>query len=313
MKRIGFYHSVDPDGWCSGALLHKYFELDGQTGVHEGVEVKGIEIYGMDYDYEFPWDKIDKETEVWMVDFSLSGKDMARLKEECFDLIWFDHHAPRLKEVEELGLKIAGLQSADAAGCDLLWSFLYPGEENRAVYLIGRYDIWKWHDVPGALEFNVGLRTRECINDPTSPIWRTLLGKDSYYRDMEIAKLTELGEQLLDYRNQGWWLYAKGHTFRTEFYALESMKNYSVGACNTDSVNSQFFDGLAMQERFPDVDFFVTFAWKRGQWRLGLWKPEWLDNDIHCGEIAQKFGGGGHPGAAGFYRTEELGLPFELK
>jgi len=114
-----------------------------------------------------------------------------------------------------------------------------------------------------------------------------------------------------------WWTYAKGHTFKTVLTVQRECDdcpvNYSVGACNTDSVNSQFFDGPAMQERFPDVAFFVTFAWKRGQWRLGLWKPDWLKNNIHCGEIAKTFGGGGHPGAAGFYRTKEQDLPFELK
>jgi oligoribonuclease NrnB/cAMP/cGMP phosphodiesterase (DHH superfamily) len=307
MKRICFYHRIDPDGWCSGALVRRAL-------VNEHGEEP--EMFGIDYGDDFPWHLVDYDVEVWMVDFSLPAPDMERLSESCADLMWFDHHEPRIAEWDDHVAKkgidnpvIDGHREFGKAACEIVWEYLYPGQEMPdAVRYCGRYDVWKWHDIPGALPFNVGLRAQDGVTDPASTLWRTLIGSNRYQHDILVARLIDEGQKLLAYRDRNWKIYALGHTFRTTLGIAGN--NWLVGACNRGNANSQLFGFREIQDRFGDVDFFVLFHWKRGQWYCHLYKPDWLVNDINCGKVAALFGGGGHVGAAGFQCEE---LPFALR
>jgi uncharacterized protein len=297
-KKICFYHKVDPDGWCSAAILYDYW------GRRDHV------FYGINHGDRFPWARIDSETEVWMLDFSLSISGMIRLAEKCKRLVWVDHHKTTLedKHIYEPGFE--GLQREGDAGCELLWEFLYGDEEMpQAVHLIGRYDVWKWHDVPGSLEFTTGLRSREWASRPKDSFWTALISSEHPGHNSIVNHYIEDGKLLLKCRNRDWRIYVLGHAFATTLILPNKFAEYSVVACNRGGVNSQFFDFRELESLFHYVDFAVNFAWKRGQWKVGLWKPDWIDNDIHCGDIAKTFGGGGHEGAAGF-RCKSL--PFEI-
>lgn len=309
MSIICFYHRADPDGWCSAALL--YHEISRVFGKD------ALELYGIDYGDIFPWNKINPQLEVWMLDFALQPfVQMVDLRERCKTLTWIDHHKTAVDEAEGYDTTFLGLQQSGMAACELTWIYLYGGSPMpEAVRLIGRYDVWKWQDIPDALEFNVGLRAAKEVNLPTSGLWRELVHPDHEAdADELIAEFINTGTLLLDYRNDDWRIYATGHTFLTILEMIgEDASSYKVGACNRGGANGQFFDSSAIQEKFKNVDFFISFAWKKGLWQVRLWKPDWLKNDIDCGSIAKFFGGGGHAGAAGFQRTREQGLPFELR
>ena len=310
MSILCFYHRADPDGWCSAAIL--YHEISQKFGKF------GIELHGIDYGDIFPWDKINPQREVWMLDFALQPFAlMVELKTKCKSLTWIDHHKTAIADAQKAEELFKGFQSTGMSGCELTWMFLHGNSPMpEAVNLIGRYDVWKWKDVPNALEFNVGLRARKEVNKPTSDLWTRLVHPNyeagSYGL---IDRLIYTGTMLLDYRNDDWRIYATGHTFHTDLELIQKDSGalYLIGACNRGGANSQFFDSIAIQNKFKDVDFFISFAWKKGLWQVRLWKPDWLENDIDCGEIAKYFGGGGHVGAAGFQRTREQGLPFELR
>ena len=73
-----FYHSADLDGHCSGAIVkHKYPEC---------------ELIGINYGDEFPWDDLDIDDPIYMVDFSLQPFDQMIKLGKHFNLIWIDHH-----------------------------------------------------------------------------------------------------------------------------------------------------------------------------------------------------------------------------
>lgn len=53
-----FYHKVDLDGQCAGAIIYKRYPE--------------CEMIGINYNDKFPWDTIKKNEKVFMVDFSLN-------------------------------------------------------------------------------------------------------------------------------------------------------------------------------------------------------------------------------------------------
>ena len=55
----------------------------------------------------------------------------------------------------------------------------------------------------------------------------------------------------------------------------------------------------------------MTFGYRKGKWTVSMYAERDICNirGFHLGEIAKEYGGGGHPGAAGFQCLE---LPFPL-
>jgi len=307
-KYICFYHRVDADGWCSGAQVHKHLTNKGHDVIMWAIN------YG---DRTFPWDEIDEHTEVWMVDFGLQPfEQMIKLKEKAGRLLWIDHHKTVIDDMADFGESFHGLQAVYKAGADevaenkisaseLVWQYLNMTPPIEPVRLVGRYDIWDWRNNPGALELSVGLRRMKEGRDPTSRLWGRLLSESHRIHLLAMNEVIKEGQTALHYRDEDWIPAAHSLTFETEF------DGHKVGAANRTAVNSMFFDPL--EDRFPDVDFFIAFAWRRNQWFINCYKPDWLKNDVHCGDICHRYGGGGHEGAAGFQRSGKEGLPFELK
>lgn len=303
-KRVCFYHR-DLDGYCAGAIVAKHFNWE-------------IELISINYNDEFPWDRIDADTEVWMVDFGLQPfSDMVRLNELCRKFVWIDHHESALKEYEECYAaggsgEINGLRQIGLAGCELAWEYCNPdvldGDPSRAVYLLGRYDCWAWEGVEGALEFQMGMRQFEKMS-PTDALkipkrremWDTLLTDAPDSRQL-VRDIINNGRTILKYQTKKNHQQAAGSCFLTE---LDGMP---VIAANCGYVNSQFFDSVL--EDFPEALAVLTFHFRKGIWNISMYQIKDRETP-NLGEIAKAHGGGGHAGAAGFqvYGSE---LPFNV-
>jgi len=300
MKRVCFYHRADKDGHCSGAIVANHF------GKHN------VEMIGWNYGEEFPWDKIDKDTQVFMVDLSLQPWDkMVRLMGECKQLVWIDHHKSAIdeyvkwRETSGQGDHIVEVSTKHAA-CELVWNYFYGGELEdldddkempATVRLIGRYDIWEWENVPNALEFQYGLRIYD-TNPENQELWGQLLAAGT----MLIPRIVEEGRTILKYKQVQDKIHINSAGFELEFRGLRFL------AINEMFNNSQLFDSRFDPEKH---DAMLTFGYRKGKWHLGFYSPKKMcaDRGIDLGAIAKELGGGGHPGAAGC-QVEEL--PFEL-
>jgi len=85
-----FYHSADLDGHCSGAIV-KHFNPE-------------CEMFPINYGQTFPWEKIQEDEWIYMVDFSLQPfEDMVKLNQSC-NLVWIDHHATAIEDRRKSGL-----------------------------------------------------------------------------------------------------------------------------------------------------------------------------------------------------------------
>lgn len=276
-----FYHSADLDGHCSGAIVkHVYPEC---------------EMHPINYGDDFPWDLIEPDEVVFMVDFSLQPfSEMLQLNEICC-LIWIDHHKSAIEEEFNTFQSISGLRHDGKAGCELVWEYLLPDQpEPRAVHLLGRYDVWN-HSDDDVLPFQMGMRMQHTWPDEIGMrLWTELFGVMSE----AFCQIVAYGRILCAYQDQQNQKYAKSCAFETELDGL-----YLIAA-NAMLVNSKLFDAVWDGDKY---DAMLTFGWRKGKWTVSLYSCK---EDVDVSKIAKARGGGGHAGAAGFQCEE---LPFELK
>lgn len=183
-----FYHSADLDGHCSGAIV-KYFRSD-------------CELIPINYADLFPFDIIQANETIYMVDFSLPFEQMARLRSITENLIWIDHHETAIQEhilwEKERGkISIQGKQHVKFAACELCWHhFIAPDDDVReslpkAIHFIGRYDLHdksnvdEWYE--SIVPFHYGMLSRE--TDPRTTLSLTTL--DGFPRNAPYQNLWE--------------------------------------------------------------------------------------------------------------------------
>lgn len=272
------YHSADLDGHCSGAIV-KYANPT-------------CELIGIDYGQPFPWEKITDPAEtVIMIDFSLQPfEDMVRLNDLCY-LEWIDHHKSAILDWEEFNRPIFNaVLRTEFAACELAWQTFFPDTPMpRAVHLLGRYDIWKHAETPGALEFQYGMRLKHTWPD-NQEFWSILFESDE-----DTAGITQDGSLLLAYERIQNEKFIQAYGFDVEFDGLKCI------AANRGMSNSLLFESVWNHDKY---DAMLMFAWKGGQFTVSLYtdKP-----GIDVSVIAKAHGGGGHKGAAGFQCVR---LPF---
>ena len=294
-KRICFYHT-DGDGFCSGAIVARYFNWD-------------IELRKYNYGNDFPWEIIDENTEVYMVDVSLdSVEQMFELKDRCLKLVWIDHENivdEYWEHYRKTQQKIEGPRPRELnsfAACELTWYRLFGGEDMpKAVRLLGRYDIWD-HCNPEVLEFQYGFRGME-DRDPASvggrEFWESLFTKSMFFRRIVEDEILSRGRSIWDY-------IITQNKSAAKFSFMTNIDDYPVLACNAGGVNSYFFDSVLSE--YPDACAVMLFYFKGNHWIVNMFEIAGRKCP-NLGEIAKKYGGGGRSVAAGF-TWKKWKLPF---
>jgi oligoribonuclease NrnB/cAMP/cGMP phosphodiesterase (DHH superfamily) len=275
-----FYHLRDMDGRCSGAIVKM---------MHPECE-----LIGYDYGLPFPWDTIQPDEVVYMVDISLQPfSDMLRLRGACGSLVWVDHHIGAINDRDAMGEPFSGLQIDGQAGCELTWKLLVDSNSPHAVFLLGRYDVWDWMNHDGAMEFQTAMWQFD--TDPNNvEFWFRL-----FHDDILVEEIIEKGALLLAARKKDNSIRIKSLSFNT------MLGEYRVLAVNHGMTNSTIFDGAYNPEQH---DIMVSFCWYRTHWKVSVYVDKDRP-DIDASVICKKFGGGGHKGASGFQCDV---LPFKL-
>ena len=241
MKTICFYHKVDFDGKGSGFLVNHFLSNTE------------VELIGVDYGDKIPFEKIDKDTIVYVVDFSFTNKEkypnnhyeyMLELQGACKKLFWYDHHYSAIKALENYN--ISGLQMVGYAAIEIVYAAL--GEKNlrlnevsfpRWIKLLGRYDIWDnsnkdlWDKE--ILPFQHGLKMYG--NFGIDSIFNLIIsaGKNA---DSLIDKIIEKGNMINDYLNISYASLVKNRAFEITFEKLKFI------CCNCTTHSSQIFNSI---------------------------------------------------------------------
>lgn len=263
---ICFFNKSDLDGRCAGAIVkYKYPEC----------KMIGV-------DYNDPPPVFEKQETIFVVDFCFSLETMI-MWERVHNLVWIDHHDTSIKKVMSV-IAPKGLRSTEFAACELTWMFLFPDEKPmpKAVHYLGQYDVWD-HKNPKTLQFQYGMRA-EKYTDPNSELWPSLFKHDALF-----DTILQTGEIIFEYQTNQDKIIAAGMAYEAEFEGLHAI------VINKPFSNSKVFDSVYDPDKH---DIMVVFGVKPGEIKYSLYctKPE-----IHVGKLAEKFGGGGHAGAADFY------------
>lgn len=291
MKVTIIYHKVDLDGVASAAIAKSYYEnQDGTT-----------QIVLCPYTYGDSMDEFKKESEdsqaICVLDVSFGDDTLPIMKdwlERDKGVLWIDHHKGILEESESWPIYISGKREIGTAACKLTYEYLF-GACPMIIEYLSAYDVWDksifdWEDVMNvqyAMRAEIGLNVYKMQNFI-----------ENIDFDDEIGQLSELK--------------AKGKAIR-DFLAVKNqgeVENYSfIGKIDGEKalfMNTLEFNSTTFHSRTPDwldgeeVKFLAPFAVQsNGLVRFSLYQTEGKF-DVDCCEMADRFGGGGHKGAAGF-------------
>ena len=292
-----FYHN-DADGRCAGFWVHLSVGINDQYQDPSFIE--------MSYAKPFPMETIRKDEQIYIVDYSISTDEMRQLLKITENVTWIDHHKTAIDKYQDFEHEIRGVRYDGIAGCMLAYCYIHHmtqrGEGDIKQFdismikdapmftkLIADWDVWK---------FDYGDDTRHFITafnaynfEPSSKLWSRFL----CFPDDDAFACSDFirdGIIMTTFRD-GW---AKDYMklgFKTDF---EGVKCFAV---NLGRCNSEYFKSLPPGQ----YDVLIPFAFDGSQYTVSLYSTT-----IDVSEIAKKYGGGGHKGAAGFQCTE---LPFK--
>ena len=125
--------------------------------------------------------------------------------------------------------------------------------------------------------FRLPLQTEDF---PGNRSHRSLLGA------LKLSTLEEQGRLVLDYRD------AYNSKLWRSFGYFTKFEGYKCTALNSGAANSSLFDSVD-----EEYDLMLPHVWDGKKWSVSIYPH---NSNINVSEIAKKYGGGGHPGAAGF-------------
>lgn len=279
---ICFYHKSDLVGICSAAIVLLAYP--------------GAKTIGVDYSNKLEEFKhlIPENEPVYVVDFSFPETDMQWLSDHT-KLHWIDHHKTSVAWANEKGFLASGGQSLitnddpkkTLAGCEQTWLYLFDTPVPKAVYYLGRYDVWDHSDDSNILAFQYGMRLGVTTRHP---YWGLLLSdKDQKGTSSLIQRRIEAGKTLLAYETIQNEITAKSMAFET------TLNGYQAIAINKAFTNSKIFDSVYDPTKH---DIMILFGVKPGQVKYTIYSSK---SSVDASQIAKSYGGGGHKGAAGFY------------
>lgn len=268
-KKILCIHHNDADGRLSAAIVRR--ALGPDVVMHEMVHGDPL-----------PREAIQAADTVVVVDFCLPPEDMRRIAGER-ELIWIDHHITAIEELHQDSQGWPGIRDISEAACVLTWRCFFLDQPlPRAVVLVGDRDIWRWAEADTG-PFDEGLH-QEDTSPTNDALWVPLLDDDPQL----VAALIERGRVLRDARLKEIRRQVEKHGFPVIFdghrtLAINQRGSGEMGVCG------------------QELGYPLVYCYVDGRQNGGLFTFVTLySSSIDVSEIARRYGGGGHRGAAGF-------------
>jgi len=285
-----FYHN-DLDGRCAGSIVAQYTNNYNKEDYFE-----------VDYIMNLPVDNIVDGEQIFFVDYSFKDNTkeiLNTLMQKGCDVIWIDHHTSSINLVEmypELN-SIKGLRKDKISGAALTYMYFYNCEFDTIPYyikLVSDYDCWIYKFDPDTTHFKLGIESENF--DALDLIWKSLFDESDnigYYKMVASAKerLIGTGKIIKGYIDQDNNYYREHFSYETE---IEGYKCLVVNR----KTNSWVFG-----EKYSDYPLVMVWVFNGTKYSYSIFSG---DSTVDCSKIAEKFGGGGHRGAAGFSSDELL-------
>lgn len=328
-KYLIIYHRDDNDGVFSGAIF-----LDYLINILK-VDREEIDTMGADYNTlskfsseNTPKSLHEKYEHIIITDLSFNDASYMKALYDEFkaDFIWCDHHAPIIKESHFKNFDDApGIRDTGRSAILCVYKFLYDqsdefyndkGSKLPEIFrILSAWDSWTYEKAGYTLDyvmkvnkgvtFTYNLDIEKAASDVRKIL---LLSEITAIRDAKIWLLKLVPEM------------EKIGTIICEYDARNAAGNISrCGDCSWKIVLPDgsertacalFIQGASNSQMFASVKERIQngIVFKRnsdGSWAFSLYNTD-NQNDFHCGEfLKEKYGGGGHPGAAGATLSEE--------
>jgi len=288
-----FYHD-DRDGQCCSFWVSRFYHYH-----------PALELISLSTKDKFPIDTIKSGETVYIVDYSIAPDMMKELLKKAF-VVWIDHHIGAIDDYKNFPHDIEGIRYNGISGCELTWIYLYKlmdkSKEQISLMdmeklrnqvplmtrLIGDFDTWQWKFGMKTRIFTAGLDTYD--TDPRSEIWTRMVESD------DISFVEEKGNLIIQYETNQFNKAIKKYAYYTTF------EGHKAIACNSTFFTSLLFDGV---KNAPDLKIVHCHDGVRHKVSL-------YSDTVSVVNIAKKYGGNGHKGAAGF-NIEQLPFTFEGK
>lgn len=305
-----FYH-VDQDGIVSGFYVRKACE-------QRGLAFEPEDFRKINYGMKFPFHDIEQDEFVFIVDYSIEPEEMWQLLSITKNVFWIDHHQSTIEAYKDFKCDVKGIRitGAGISGANLTWLyFKYMCDENweqiertdeknvKRLLNICKYKA----DYPKLAEYTAmwdtfyfGETSKQFVKafhyafesydfDALSPLLNTLNKDQGIYEAAKIiGDMIADGLSIIEYLTANAEQYLRAYGFETIF------EGHKVYAINRALINSDFFESIDASK----YDMFIGFSFNGSMWEYQLRSAE--QDKINVYELAVKYGGGGHPNAAGF-------------
>ena len=278
IKRLGFYHDKDLDGFFSGAIL-KYKYPD-------------IELRGWDYRDEVPsFESMEGYDEVILIDITFPFDILKKLGTRT-KLTVIDHHISFKKQVDDFPfpLSFEYIYDDKLSACELGFKH-YFGYVPPIVELVGKYDTWRANGTPewetSVLPLKYFLYGRVNKPEDVKDYW-FISAEELYYEDI-LDEMIEIGKSIMEYEIKMDESKATSYAFEKEVY--NGLKALCI---NTNFMSS---DTLASKFDSSKHDLMIGFAYNGRNWGISLRS---IGDKVDVSQIAKTRGGGGHSQSAGF-------------
>lgn len=266
-------HHDDNDGYCAAYAARKMF----------GKEIKAIK--AVQYRQDFPYELIDEDSKVFILDFSYSKEILDDVAGKVAFLRVIDHHKTAADVLKDAPYAYFDMSMS---GCELAWQYFFDTEAPDVLKYVGDRDIWRWA-MPESHEVNEGI---PLFGDNTShEFWDDLIDNWETHKDL-VFRIGRIAYKSLQAA-------IKAVADRAIPVEIEGKK---VGFMNYTSSFSNAGNVIAERDEFDyAMSYFVTD-------NSVVFSLRGCDRKLAVNEIVTKFGGGGHRNAAGFSLSLEKGM-----
>lgn len=288
---VVLYHRNCPDG-IGGAF--PFWKENIKRMYHGDFQLHGVM-------FNEPYPNI-KNKMVMIVDFSYKREVIKEICSQAKIVYILDHHKTALNELKGLEKELPNfgyIFDMDRSGAQIAWDWCYPRAGFRPwfVEIIADRDLWLWK-LPHSKEigkalFHMGYYTWERMDElliEFNNLWAALGSKDDAEK-IQKDRFINQGYAITRYETKEIENAVKTSTLCTfEGYRVR------LATC-APTLRSEVGNMLA---NMNDCDFSATwrYIFDADQWWISLRGAD--NSDLALNDIAEKFGGGGHPKACGF-------------
>jgi oligoribonuclease NrnB/cAMP/cGMP phosphodiesterase (DHH superfamily) len=279
MKYV-LYHGGCNDGFTAAWVAHRLFG--------DAEAVYRPMAYGAEVPLEIrPWDQ------VYLLDYSFRAAGMTQLLERAARVTVIDHHQSALEEFDRMAAN-PGLElhlDLGRSGAGLTWDTLFPWNPRPAlVQYVEDRDLWHFR-LPASREIHQFVSG----HPHTFEAWDAI--EQILESPLGLSLATQEGAACLRLMAQQVDRMVKGAVLRV-------ILGHAVPVVNATCFQSEV--GHAMDEAFPLAAFSASY---REEGTIRTWSLRSGPEGQDVAKIAQTFGGGGHPHAAGWTEPQYVGLP----